>query len=633
MFTGELTSLSRDEAADIVKRYGGRVTSAPSSRTTYVVVGEMPGEKKMEKIKQIGIPTVDEDEFLNLIIKKSEELDSVPESATKKAASIVKKEVKKEMIDPVLVSKAANHSQLWIEKYRPKTPEEFIGNQSNLTSLANWLKSWDRESPSVTKAALISGPPGIGKTTASHLISKLNGYIPIEFNASDTRSKKSLKENVKELSGSHTFFDYGVGQKPKGKTLIIMDEVDGMSSGDRGGMAELIQVIKKSKIPIICICNDRSSPKVRSLANYCLDLRFRRPDGNQVAKRLISICESEGLHVKPNVIQELVRSTQADIRQILNILSSWKRTRSSMDYDEAKSMCVDSKKDFDTGPFDIVTEFLSGSRYASSNVAQKLDFFFTDSSLNPLMVQENYIKCTPSYAARNVMLKQKSYLDFLSMAAESISYSDVVDGHIHGTNQDWSLSPFFGFTSCVLPGFFAAGGIGGRIDFPSWLGQNSKAGKYHRILKEISLHSSLKIPTSARELRLSYMPTIYQVISTPLVSEGTEGIHSVIDFLDSYDFLKEDFDAIFEFSFDGPKLWKSIPTKVKSALTRTYNKESHALPFSVSDVKSSAKQSIVTVVPDDAEIEEESEEDISKDEMVKVKSAKTEKPRKKASKK
>lgn len=60
------------------------------------------------------------------------------------------------------------------------------------------------------------------------------------------------------------------------KILLIMDEVDGMSSGDRGGMAELISYLKKTKIPIICICNDRSSIKVRSLANYCLDIRFRR---------------------------------------------------------------------------------------------------------------------------------------------------------------------------------------------------------------------------------------------------------------------------------------------------------------------------------------------------------------------
>ena len=55
-----------------------------------------------------------------------------------------------------------------------------------------------------------------------------------------------------------------------------MDEVDGMSSGDRGGLAELILLLKKTRVPIICICNDRSSPKVRSLANYCLDLHLRR---------------------------------------------------------------------------------------------------------------------------------------------------------------------------------------------------------------------------------------------------------------------------------------------------------------------------------------------------------------------
>lgn len=73
-----------------------------------------------------------------------------------------------------------------------------------------------------------------------------------------------------------------------------MDEVDGMSSGDRGGMAELISLIKKSKvsekkkkvmfffksflakIPVICICNDRGSSKVRSLASHCLELRFQK---------------------------------------------------------------------------------------------------------------------------------------------------------------------------------------------------------------------------------------------------------------------------------------------------------------------------------------------------------------------
>lgn len=45
---------------------------------------------------------------------------------------------------------------------------------------------------------------------------------------------------------------------------------------------ELISLIKSSKIPVICMCNDRNSPKMRSLANYCFDLRFQRPRVEQI---------------------------------------------------------------------------------------------------------------------------------------------------------------------------------------------------------------------------------------------------------------------------------------------------------------------------------------------------------------
>lgn len=61
------------------------------------------------------------------------------------------------------------------------------------------------------------------------------------------------------------------------KKVVLMDEVDGMSNGDRGGIQELIRVIKTTKTPIICICNDRDSPKVRSLASNCYDLQFNKP--------------------------------------------------------------------------------------------------------------------------------------------------------------------------------------------------------------------------------------------------------------------------------------------------------------------------------------------------------------------
>lgn len=68
-----------------------------------------------------------------------------------------------------------------------------------------------------------------------------------------------------------------------------MDEVDGMSAGDRGGVADLIASIKISKIPIICICNDRYSQKLKSLVNYCLLLSFRKPTKQQVSSDFVHL--------------------------------------------------------------------------------------------------------------------------------------------------------------------------------------------------------------------------------------------------------------------------------------------------------------------------------------------------------
>jgi len=58
------------------------------------------------------------------------------------------------------------------------------------------------------------------------------------------------------------------------KSVIIMDEVDGCGSSDRGGISALIQVIKNTKTPIICICNDRQNRKLQSLINHCFEVKF-----------------------------------------------------------------------------------------------------------------------------------------------------------------------------------------------------------------------------------------------------------------------------------------------------------------------------------------------------------------------
>jgi replication factor C subunit 1 len=185
---------------------------------------------------------------------------------------------------------------LWTVKYAPTDISHIIGNQGNIIKLRQWLQEWRRKKIPSERAVLVSGPPGIGKTTAAQVVSKNEGFKVLEYNASDTRSKKALHDTIQDMLSNRSMAEYHGGSffqpvllsksgtksppipilKSAEKAVVIMDEVDGMSAGDRGGIAELILLIKKSKVPIICICNDRASPKVRSLANYCLDLRFRR---------------------------------------------------------------------------------------------------------------------------------------------------------------------------------------------------------------------------------------------------------------------------------------------------------------------------------------------------------------------
>lgn len=69
-----------------------------------------------------------------------------------------------------------------------------------------------------------------------------------------------------------------------------------------------------------------------------MDLSFRRPDANAVRSRIASIAFREGLKLPPNVIDQLVEGTRADIRQIINMLSTYKTTATEMTFEESKDL-------------------------------------------------------------------------------------------------------------------------------------------------------------------------------------------------------------------------------------------------------------------------------------------------------
>lgn len=681
VFTGVLQRWGRTEAQELVKRHGGKVTGAPSKKTNYVVLGSDAGPSKLQKIKDMDIKTIDED-GLTLLIEKLTEAgnkgDSKAQAAYKEQQRKEEEKIRKqaaeleqeEMIHmkDMKVANAASgrqtatnaaataepiiDSRLWTTKYAPTTLSQICGNKIVVEKIQRWLQMYPKnlktgfklagkDGSGVFRAIMLHGPPGIGKTTAAHLVAKLEGYDIVERNASDTRSKKLIEDGLRGVLNTNSLHGYFAGdgkkvEESKKKLVLIMDEVDGMSAGDRGGVGALAAVCKKTEIPMILICNDRRLPKMKPFDFVTYDLPFRRPTVDQVRSRIMTIAFREGLKIPGPVVNALIEGSHADIRQVVNMISTAKLDQDAMDFDRGKQMSKSWEKHVILKPWDITQKILGGGMFASSSNAtlnDKIELYFNDHEFSPLMLQENYLGTNPILSL-GLSGKEKNLrnLELASQAADSISDGDLVDRMIHGSQQQWSLMPTHAVFSFVRPASFVSGSTANnQTRFTSWLGKNSSGNKLSRMIKEIQAHMRLRSSGDRHEVRQQYVPILWTELVQKLQKQGKDAVPQVIELMDSYFLTKDDFDAIMELGvgpMDQDKI--KIESQAKAAFTRIYNQQSHPLPFmKASSVVAPKKQ--VKEKPDleeaieesdDGEVVEEVKEDdddvdLSKDKYVK----------------
>jgi replication factor C subunit 1 len=299
VFTGILQSLSREDGQQLVKKYGGKVTTAPSRKTSYVVLGSDAGPKKLETIRAQNIKTIDEDGLFQLIrslpanggdgkaAKEFEAKKALEEKKIREMAAEMERVAKADAIKAEEQGAPSKDvSQLWTVKYAPTSMAQICGNKGQVEKLQRWLRAWPKnlktkfqlrgaDGSGGYRAAMIHGAPGIGKTTAAHLVAKLEGYDILEYNASDTRSKKLMEETMRGVLDNSSLMGYFAPEKSKvdaskKKLVLIMDEVDGMSAGDRGGVGQLAMLCRKTSVSGGC-CFAALSNNVltHALAYFC----------------------------------------------------------------------------------------------------------------------------------------------------------------------------------------------------------------------------------------------------------------------------------------------------------------------------------------------------------------------------
>ena len=520
------------------------------------------------------------------------------------------------------------------EKYKPKSLNEIIGNASQIKKIISWLDNWNNSilnNPQQTtknhfsksenlnaRALIISGPPGIGKTSSIRVISSSKGYKTFELNASDNRNKESINNSVGFLMNNTTITDNNLNSK----NLIIMDEVDGMAGNeDKGGIKALIEIVKKTKIPIIFICNDIYNNKLKSLMNYCYDIRFNKPDKRLIINRLFEICKKEKINFDVKNIEFIVESFNNDFRQCLNYFDLFSRKKINIENTEK------FKKDFSVclSSFDICKKFLIKSEMKKMNFDEKIDLFFVDFDLIPSLIHENYLTCISNNKNKNIL----EQIEILSEASENISFGDLIENKIH-TQNNWNLLPNKGIHSAIIPASIAAN----FIPFPKFPEYFSKLSKIKKIKRQIKEIKNIFPTFSLNSIKIEISPILFLIIVNNLIEKNS--IEEIIKIFSRYKLSLFQFkECLFDIqTIDVQNLFNKINTKIKSNFTKKINEY---FKNSIKPIKNKKNEKFNEIKRDvygniieneEDEIEEIDEESLSSSLFEPIKNKKTKKTKK-----
>jgi len=305
-----------------------------------------------------------------------------------------------------------------IEKYRAKTLEDIKGQDSAVQDIRIFLRTFPRK-----KALILNGPAGTGKTSMALALAKENDLELFELNASDLRNRSSLEEVLKPALNQTSLFK-------KGK-LILMDEADGITGTDRGGIAELINLISKTNFPIIITANDIWDKKFNLLRQKCQVVTLKELKEDILTELATGIIKKENKTPNIELINIIVKKSNGDVRALLNDLQSVIDLEE--DYSLSDESDISEREKQDT-IFNALKKVFQST--TTSDILKVYDN--TDMGLDEVIL----------WVEENIPVEYKGQA--LAKAFDSLSKADVFKGRIY-RQQHWRF--------LVYENFFLSAGI------------------------------------------------------------------------------------------------------------------------------------------------------------------------------
>ncbi len=203
----------------------------------------------------------------------------------------------------------------WSEKYRPASYFEIKGQDLAVRKIKEFISEFNLSKITkkrIKKAIILHGPPGTGKTTLAHVTAKETNSEIFELNASDLRNREKLREILKPAIEQQSL--------TKKSKIILIDEVDGISATDRGGLLELLGLIEKTQYPVIITANDIWDKKFNVLRKKSEIIQLKEVEYRIIKDILINILKKENLFIPHDILTSISIKAKGDIRAAINDL-------------------------------------------------------------------------------------------------------------------------------------------------------------------------------------------------------------------------------------------------------------------------------------------------------------------------
>ncbi len=385
----------------------------------------------------------------------------------------------------------------WAEKHRPKTLKDVCGNPTAIQDLKRWAESW-RKKPPEKRAVVLSGPPGVGKTSSALALAADMGWGVVEMNASDKRNAEAVRKIALQGAITQTFSATGEFLRTsEGKrTVIILDEADNLfGREDFGGIGAIVDAIRQTRQPIVLICNDyyelsRRSGSIKSLTRQ---IKFNRLTLQAVKQALKRAADTEEVSLSEEALDAIAAHAAGDLRSAMNDLQALAEGKKVV---PAADVVKLGDRDVEGNVFDALREiFQSGDARRARRATDNLD---KDPEDLILWIDENL-----PYEYRDP--------DDLARGYEALSRADVWLGRVRRVQayRFWAYASDMMTAGVAVARHGRAGG--GPYRFPLWLSKMARTRSRRQTTQSVCRKIGGSTHASWRRTALDVLPSFKEV--------------------------------------------------------------------------------------------------------------------------